>query len=178
MGYLAYIDALFYVFGCLVPFGVVYYLSWKHHATLFCENMDVCSCIFMTCVLVLGLMMRYFVMDSFLSFTQPTLILNVLMILGFYGLRVRFIYTVAATNAITLTWFALNIYPVFVFQGAGYIQYTPRTFFTHSASTCAAPPMAWRYTHPCSRQAASVRSPMPPLPMTARTPKSRMICPW
>lgn len=102
-------DIAFWFISCLMPFVIGTVTANYFTSTCYTEYLDIISTSINFIYILIGVGARYYVIDQFTQFVQPTLIMNVLTAIAFYGMRVRFIFTFLSTSMISFIWIIMNI---------------------------------------------------------------------
>ncbi|KAH9264150.1 hypothetical protein BASA83_012408 [Batrachochytrium salamandrivorans] len=105
-------DIGFWSVSILMPFILGTIASQYLVSTFFTEYNDHISSIFITIITFVGVGIRYYIIEGATSFVQPTLIINMILLLGVYNLRIRFIYAVVTIWWIIILWITINIPPL------------------------------------------------------------------
>ncbi|KAI8912553.1 hypothetical protein EDD86DRAFT_201692 [Gorgonomyces haynaldii] len=127
-------DVGFWLVAVCIPFLASKFCASHFQTTVFSDYSDAIS----TCLIVfqvfVGIGVRFFVVHGFQEFLQPTLIMNAMLVFSFYGLRVRFMYAVAAVVTVCACWLVLNIVPLILSSSGitSIIFYTHRSFIIGS----------------------------------------------
>eukprot|EP00842_Homolaphlyctis_polyrhiza_P004631 jgi/Hompol1/5169/HPOL_004197-RA len=121
--YMIGIDIAFWVVAILIPFAAGIGCSSYLANSYFTEHSDLISSIIIFFQTLVGVGIRYYVVESANSLIQPTLIMNLTILLSMYYMRVRFIYSALTTLAVVAIWIIINIPPLFTqpdtLQGTG-----------------------------------------------------------
>lgn len=80
----------------------------------------------------LGVGLRYYIIEQFMQFMKPTMIMIVFIAFSFYGMRVRFIYTFITTSVISIAWIMINIPWIYIDSRA---HHTGRSFYIGAVCT-------------------------------------------
>jgi hypothetical protein len=125
-------DLAFWFVSTLVPFIIGIICATYCQTSYFLEYNDAISVTIILLNIFLGVGLRYYVVETFTQFVQPTLIMAVLIGYSFYTMRVRFIYTLVSTSIISFLWIAINIPWINVNV---FVHHTGRSFYIGAVCT-------------------------------------------
>nr|KAJ3423180.1 vacuolar membrane-associated protein iml1 [Polyrhizophydium stewartii] len=109
-------DIAFWIVAVFLPYVLGILASYHLTNSYFTEYNDLISSIVLAFMAFLGVGIRYYVVEQAASLIQPTLIMNLILLLAIYNLRIRFIYTVVTVWWIVILWIIINIPPLFTQQ--------------------------------------------------------------
>ncbi|KAL5037160.1 hypothetical protein RTP6_004631 [Batrachochytrium dendrobatidis] len=112
--YILGFDIAFWAVTVLVPYVIGIVVSNFFTSTYFTEYNDMISTVSLSFMTLVGVGIRYYIIEYGVSFMQPTLIMNMILLLGFYTLRIRFIYAVISIWWIIFLWIIINIPQLFL----------------------------------------------------------------
>lgn len=107
-------DIIFWCFSCLFPYIAAMVAATYFTASHFSEHFNIISTVLIFLNILLGIGVRYYIISSYTQFVQPTLLMNFFIALAFYGLRVRFIFTLISTSIISFVWIVINLPWIFI----------------------------------------------------------------
>jgi hypothetical protein len=112
-------DATFWFVMVLIPYALALISCYYVKAKTFSESIDLVTAIVVYLQVFVGVGVRYFVMEAQNNFLQPTILINVILMLAFIGLRPRFVYQLSICALISAKWIAMNITSLAI-SGDGY----------------------------------------------------------
>jgi hypothetical protein len=112
-------DATFWFVMVLIPYALALISCYYVKAQTFAESIDLVTAVVVFLQVFAGIGVRYFVMEAQRNFLQPTILMNVIMMLAFVGLRPRFVYQLATLVLVSVVWIIMNIVSLAII-GDGY----------------------------------------------------------
>jgi hypothetical protein len=102
-------DAGFWFVTILLPYLSALVARYNSKQQSFAESIDkVTACMALVQILV-GVGIRYYVMETQQNFLHPTIIMIVMMMLCFIGTRARFVYSLVTVSITVFVWTVMNI---------------------------------------------------------------------
>lgn len=105
-------DGLFWAVTVLAPYISVLVACYQAKPQTFSESIDKYTSIVTVIQILIGVGIRFYVIESQQNFLQPTAIMIVLIMFSLIGARPRFVFSLATIICISVAWFILSVVTV------------------------------------------------------------------